>query len=972
MNTKNGYSKTTLTDSYVLTASGGHKAIGNSDGNIPLNNGTVNTNLNADMLDGYHASNFYKTTDTIPDTKVTNTLATTTKFYLTGTNSNTTNTGTQYFDTGIYSTTTAGQLSSGSVISRGSLYGGTNIYLRNGEGAQYARLYISTVGTACTTEGTYGTTGSTILSLGNFTKRAPTVGVGADNACGILQLYGTDSGSTKIQCGTNNSSTYTLYLPGDNGQLVYHTNDTVIGGSTTPVYVASTGKVTACSAYSTLFTDLTSNATTNLSATVGGTTKTITDLYARKWVKSTNPTINNANTDDTTAVWGALNNTMHYYNAYTLKDQPSQYGLLLNFNTGSAEVHQIWMTQASGYLYHRGGNQDGWSGTWRRILDSSDANAAKVWTAQVKGATWSRLCYVAYHTSVVGATYLINVKGTRSSVVYNNTYLVTAHHSGKANTVAIGSSNYSEVVVRACSDSNGNSYFELYDAANSATSSTTQNVYCTLMPIACGNVTQYTTFTNGNTLASGFTAGNELRTRPIEACIHAANFSASALTRSAEFALQKDTSTQSYMHSYISVVGTTSTGGIAYLKIGNAVATGSADNARGVLCVYGTGTSGAQIKCDSTRADDYELMLPAAAGRLVYHTTGSQIGSGIKPIYVSSAGKATASTSTVGNGSNPVYLSSGTITACSYPKSGAYFQGVPSVTSDGVMEIGRYIDFHPTNASTLDFSARLDCGTSTKVRTITLPDYPGTLLVHHGSLTRNTDEDTHARAIQDYFTANKTTIPRGMMHSVYSPANGNGSCAIGYFLNGYDSNPFGGYFVAHYKKAWYVGVDNGKYQQFRIATTTLDNISSSKTPLYIDDGILKSCLVETHINSYAFYGTSSFNIKLTRFQIHQDLYIINIRASVPTACYKQKGKELYTTAVTSGGTIYTLPSGYRPSETITSCLYAADSSNENEAAVNIAIFSDGKIRFHGGTTLPTHTSEASNAGLNMWYLGTGS
>ena len=44
------------------------------------------------------------------DTKVTNTLDTTTKYYLTGTTSSTTNTGTQIFDTGIYSTTTAGQL----------------------------------------------------------------------------------------------------------------------------------------------------------------------------------------------------------------------------------------------------------------------------------------------------------------------------------------------------------------------------------------------------------------------------------------------------------------------------------------------------------------------------------------------------------------------------------------------------------------------------------------------------------------------------------------------------------------------------------------------------------------------------------------------------------------------------------------------------------------------------------------------
>ena len=44
------------------------------------------------------------------NTKVTNTLSTTTKFYITGTSSSSTNTGTQYFDTGVYVDSTAGVL----------------------------------------------------------------------------------------------------------------------------------------------------------------------------------------------------------------------------------------------------------------------------------------------------------------------------------------------------------------------------------------------------------------------------------------------------------------------------------------------------------------------------------------------------------------------------------------------------------------------------------------------------------------------------------------------------------------------------------------------------------------------------------------------------------------------------------------------------------------------------------------------
>lgn len=50
------------------------------------------------------------TWEAITDTKVTNTLATTTKAYVTGTTSATTNTGTQIFDTGVYLDTTAGTL----------------------------------------------------------------------------------------------------------------------------------------------------------------------------------------------------------------------------------------------------------------------------------------------------------------------------------------------------------------------------------------------------------------------------------------------------------------------------------------------------------------------------------------------------------------------------------------------------------------------------------------------------------------------------------------------------------------------------------------------------------------------------------------------------------------------------------------------------------------------------------------------
>ncbi len=75
-------------------------------GNYALSDGTYDYMLPA-------ASGTLALLSDIPsysDTKVTNTLANTTKAYLTGTTSASTNTGTQVFDDGVYVTTTAGQL----------------------------------------------------------------------------------------------------------------------------------------------------------------------------------------------------------------------------------------------------------------------------------------------------------------------------------------------------------------------------------------------------------------------------------------------------------------------------------------------------------------------------------------------------------------------------------------------------------------------------------------------------------------------------------------------------------------------------------------------------------------------------------------------------------------------------------------------------------------------------------------------
>ena len=134
------------------------------------------------------------------------------------------------------------------------------------------------------------------------------------------------------------------------------------------------------------------------------------------------------------------------------------------------------------------------------------------WNTTIKCATWSRLCYVPYSKTVVGSSFLLNIRGTRNAVVYNDTFMIKAHHPSKGNIVKISGCNYSIVSIRIVCDSSGNCYVEFLDNANGATNATTQTVYCTLIEVAVGSITKYTSFTNGTTLPANFTVAATLTT----------------------------------------------------------------------------------------------------------------------------------------------------------------------------------------------------------------------------------------------------------------------------------------------------------------------------------------------------------------------------------------------------------------------------------------------------------------------------
>lgn len=148
-------------------------------------------------------------------------------------------------------------------------------------------------------------------------------------------------------------------------------------------------------------------------------------------------------------------------------------------------------------------------------------------------------------------------------------------------------------------------------------------------------------------------------------------------------------------------------------------------------------TSEHKISCKSGAGELYLYSQGTSSGNRGLYTPAHGTGSAKSIVTVDTNNNVTFNgsatnatklgTASLGNSSVPIYLNNGSPEQCNFPISGNWFRGIPSVSSGGVTELGRYIDFHPTNASTLDYSKRIDAGAGTTTRILTLPDQTGTL-----------------------------------------------------------------------------------------------------------------------------------------------------------------------------------------------------------------------------------------------------
>ena len=172
-----------------------------------------------------------------------------------------------------------------------------------------------------------------------------------------------------------------------------------------------------------------------------------------------------------------------------------------SFNGASDITTSKWGTSRSITIGNTAKSVDG-SGnvSW----SSNEIGYHYKWWNNVKVNTWSRLCFVNYEVNVIGCKFLLNVSGTRNSVVFNDLYAITAHHSKSGNIVKLCGSHYSTgYKLRILSNSSGSCYVEMYDNLVNPDSITYQSVYCRLIPIFTGAITLYESYTAGS-IPSGY------------------------------------------------------------------------------------------------------------------------------------------------------------------------------------------------------------------------------------------------------------------------------------------------------------------------------------------------------------------------------------------------------------------------------------------------------------------------------------
>lgn len=461
--------------------------------------------------------------------------------------------------------------------------------------------------------------------------------------------YATDQSDGTFILASLKGTTYAtgLAIGGGSGNLLWkgskvltiadnYAGSSSAGGAATSAVKLSTARTirTNLSSTSAASFDGTENVTPGVTGTLaisnGGTgaTNTINARYNLLYVAPPVTSIE----DDTTANWGALGpSTVSFYaTAGQLTDQPSQYGLLLNLNNKGSEVHQLWLTQSSGNIAHRGGNSSGWGGTWRILLDSTNYN-----------------------------TYAPTLTGTGATGTWGISI------SGNAATATTATA-----------------------LGTDAGSATVPVYFSGGKPVACTSISLNAATA---TLADNSKAVRIVPTNPTSSTTYYPAWT-TGIVDGTNYSLRGNNGFK-----YTTLEGTADAAGYGYLVLGNSTASGTAGNKYGGVRLYGTAANYINLRTNLTGTTNRTLYLRdhGATAYLVSTSTTSAVGSTIVPVYINSSGLAKT---------------------CTMAASGNWFGALTSIGTDGVMEVGKYIDFHLEDAGTTDYDFRFTCDSSEVMR----------------------------------------------------------------------------------------------------------------------------------------------------------------------------------------------------------------------------------------------------------------
>ena len=409
----------------------------NDTGQVPVSNGTVNTNLNADMLDGHHEDYFSK------DGHVHNNVSTSTAGFMSAADKTKLD--------GVATGAEVNQNAFGNVA-----VGTSTLQADNKQDTLYiaAGSNISITADAANDKLTIGLTGTVPEANGGTGQsNLGNVIVGGARALASWKYRPTTANNTfadtkvRYYLASSNMTTAKppddgaiLHLPWDNGswdmQISISDKDGAVSvraqngsddwsGSTgwkKLAFEADVPKNNGTGATGTWPISVNGNANTATKATGDSDGNNIKDTYAPKANTYTKTEVNtikdniisnplvgndvlwdylhrlgaNPTLPTTNDALNALGVFMSYFTQNKIANQPGQYGQLLNLPADKGtESAQLWIEQPNGRMFHRGGNGSiAVNGTpFKRFLDTDDLSAAGVVAGNVSNtnAWWVKL-----------------------------------------------------------------------------------------------------------------------------------------------------------------------------------------------------------------------------------------------------------------------------------------------------------------------------------------------------------------------------------------------------------------------------------------------------------------------------------------------------------------------------------------------------------------------------------------------------